>query len=1218
MEKAPRILLIDDHPKDRSLVANELRRQCNNLLLVQIVDSTGFQKALITGEYNLVITEYQVHWTDGFSIFRSIQSRTPGCPVILITSSGSEETAVEALKTGFFDYIPKSSANLLSRLCNAVKKALEAPLPALKEGQSDNPYYSLVERVPVGLYRTSLEGRLLDANPALIKMLGYPNRESLLAEDINRIYLNPSDRIRALNTLREKGILEKFEFQARRYDGRLIWVEDNSRVVHDSQGQIFFEGSLEDITQRKEAEKALREGEDRFRSFVESIDDIIWEIDGTGRVTYVSPKIYDILGYLPEEVIGRTTRDLDIEDEAQNLFRVFEQQPPGQSTVYLVEGRYIHKADQHRVYLETSASPILDEQGNITGFRGVFRDVTERRKAEVKRKLTEEALRRREAILKAISHASGLFLKTSDWKNCISEVLHNFGEATEVSRVYLFENQFNGSQPVTTSQRYEWTDSRASAEIDNPALQNVPLDSPGFTRLMDFLMAGQVAVALAKDYTPTERQILEPQGVLSMLEVPIFVNGQWWGFIGFDDCINAREWSEVEIETLKAAADLLSAAIQRKIVEEALASVEIKFKDLVEQTLVGIYVINPEGQFSYVNPRLTEILGYSQAELSGSSSFSGLIPPVILAEIRSHFNSPLPQKDPLRLHYVTRAERKDGSRVNIEVQGTEITTNGVPAVIGTVLDITERYLREQEMETVIEVSAALRPLTNRAEILPKILEQIMAQLNARAAMIVMSNPVTGKLIFEMGSGEWAAVAGAVLGVDEGINGWVIRTGQPYNNLDIRTDARLARPDLFGEIRSVSCVPLIAQRQTIGALWVGCDIPFTESEQRLLTAIGDIAANAIYRTTLHEQTELSLQRLTALRAIDIAITSSLDVRVTLSILLSQVTAQLKVHAAGVMLLNSYTQTLEYIAVRGFRDNTIQHIRQRLGEGHAGRVAVSRQPVTVPDIRTDPQCYAKKRYENEGFIGYIATPLIAKGQVKGVLELFYRHLLEQDTEWNDFLQAIAAQAAIAIDNAELFEKLQRSNVDLTLAYDETIAGWARAMEMRDRASERHLQRLTDMTMRLGRAYGLSEADLVHIRRGVLLHDIGIIAIPDSILYKPDALTAEEWEVMRQHPAYACDLLSPVPYLRPAIDIPYCHHEKWDGTGYPRGLRGDQIPIAARIFSVVDVWDALQSDRPYRSAWLMNLIVEYIQSQSALQFDPAVVQLFLSILASNQTNP
>ncbi len=361
----------------------------------------------------------------------------------------------------------------------------------------------------------------------------------------------------------------------------------------------------------------------------------------------------------------------------------------------------------------------------------------------------------------------------------------------------------------------------------------------------------------------------------------------------------------------------------------------------------------------------------------------------------------------------------------------------------------------------------------------------------------------------------------------------------------------------------------------------------------------------------EEIQRQLQRLSALRAIHLAIAGSLDLRVTLSVVLDQVTTQLHVDAADILLLNSETRTLEYAAGRGFRTTALQHSRLRLGQGHAGRAADERRLIVVPSLQEDPGDFARAPLlATEGFVPYYAAPLIAKGQVRGVLEVFHRARPNADQQWLDFLEALAGQAAIAIDDSMLFMDLERANSDLTRAYDATLEGWARALDLREKETERHSERVTELALRLARAVGMRGDELVHVRRGALLHDIGKIAIPDSILLKPGPLTEEEWKIMRRHPVYAYELLAPIPYLRPALDIPYCHHEKWNGTGYPRGLRGDQVPLAARIFAVADVWDGLRSDRPYRAAWADEKARHFILEQAGEHFDPEVVQTFSSL--------
>jgi PAS domain S-box-containing protein/putative nucleotidyltransferase with HDIG domain len=363
-----------------------------------------------------------------------------------------------------------------------------------------------------------------------------------------------------------------------------------------------------------------------------------------------------------------------------------------------------------------------------------------------------------------------------------------------------------------------------------------------------------------------------------------------------------------------------------------------------------------------------------------------------------------------------------------------------------------------------------------------------------------------------------------------------------------------------------------------------------------------------RKRAEEKLQRQFQRVAALRAIDLAITASFDLHVILNLMLDQGLPQLGADAAAVLLLNPHLRVLEYAAGRGFWGDEIHRTHLALGDGPAGRAALSRAPVHIPNLPASGDSGAGQGLEKEGFVFAYLIPLVIKGSVKGVFEIFQRSSFALKADWQDFAEMIADQTAIAIDNIALFEDLQRSNTSLVMAYDTTLEGWSRALDLRDRETEGHTKRVTELTLQLSRVIGIPESDLAHIRRGALLHDIGKMAIPDSILLKAGPLTEEEWEVMHRHPVYAYEMLSPIDYLRPALDIPYCHHEKWDGTGYPRGLKGEQIPPAARIFAVVDVWDALRSGRPYREPWPRERVIPHMQSLADSYFDRKFVEAFL----------
>ncbi len=381
-----------------------------------------------------------------------------------------------------------------------------------------------------------------------------------------------------------------------------------------------------------------------------------------------------------------------------------------------------------------------------------------------------------------------------------------------------------------------------------------------------------------------------------------------------------------------------------------------------------------------------------------------------------------------------------------------------------------------------------------------------------------------------------------------------------------------------------------------------------SDSQVIFSARDITQSKLTENRLKRQ----MQHLSALRSIDIAIASGLDLNLLLAMLLDQVSGLMQIDAISILLLNSKTNMLEYTAGKGFRSNSLQHTRLRLGDGCAGRVASDRKMIHIPDLGENHMGFDRSPFfQSENFIAYYGMPLMAKGRVLGVLELFHRSHLHPDNDWLDFLGMVAGQAAIAIDSAMMFKDLQRSNMELSLAYDATIEGLSRALDLRDRETEEHTRRVTDLTIRLAVRLGVDSSELVQIRRGAVLHDIGKVGIPDRILFKPGPLADDEWKIMRRHPTIAVELLSPVSYLVPALDIPHWHHEKWNGTGYPDQLGGEEIPFPARMFALVDVYDALISDRPYRSAWSRMDAMEYIRDQSGGHFDPKLVPEFLNLV-------
>ncbi len=650
----------------------------------------------------------------------------------------------------------------------------------------------------------------------------------------------------------------------------------------------------------------------------------------------------------------------------------------------------------------------------------------------------------------------------------------------------------------------------------------------------------------------------------------------------------------------------------RDITDRKQAEVRLRLQSTaLESAANAIVITDPDGNISWVNPAFTRLTGYTLEEALGQN-------PRLLKSGRHDRVFYQQLWDTIRAGQTWRGEminrRKDGIQYHEEMGITPVfdPRGQIVHFVAIKQDITGRKQHERELESIAAVSAALRAARARADMLPIILDQVHDLLQAGGVALAMRDPASGETVVELARGEWQAWTGRRLAPGEGVSGQVIAGGQTYVSDDAANDPRTAHPDLIGNLRAAACVPLIAHDHTIGALWVGRERGLASDEVRLLISIADIAANAIHRAALHELTVRRAEQLLSLHEIDVAISSSLDLRLTLRVLASQITSRLQVDAAAVLMLEPYSQRLQFAAASGFRTPGIEHSSLRLGEGLAGRAALERREVFVPDLREVGNQFVRAALvADEGFVAYYGVPLTVKGQVRGMLEIFQRSPLAPDEVWLEFMETLATQATIAIDNATLFDGLQRSNLELQLAYDTTIEGWSRALDLRERETELHSARVAEMTERLARALRMSEAALVHVRRGALLHDIGKMGVPDSILLKPGPLADDEWAVMRRHPQLAHDLLAPIAFLRPALDIPYCHHEKWDGTGYPRGLKGESIPLAARLFAVADVYDALTSDRPYRPALSKEEAIQYIREQSGRHFDPQAVEAFLKVV-------
>jgi len=380
--------------------------------------------------------------------------------------------------------------------------------------------------------------------------------------------------------------------------------------------------------------------------------------------------------------------------------------------------------------------------------------------------------------------------------------------------------------------------------------------------------------------------------------------------------------------------------------------------------------------------------------------------------------------------------------------------------------------------------------------------------------------------------------------------------------------------------------------------------FLRDVSRITQSLAEIE-QAVVDQLKHRESQLG-----ALMGVGRAINSSLGLKRVLEEVMDTLIALMRAERGFLMLRESDGQLSVRIA-RGIDHINLDEVSFKVSRTIVERVAETGETILTTNAQEDP------RFENQMSVAayqlrsILCAPLKIKNELIGVIYVDNRARagIFQVQDQN-LITAFSDQAAVAIDNARLFDDLQDKNRELEEAYQATLEGWVSALDMRDKETEGHTQRVTVLTQRLAKTMGVNDDEMVHITRGALLHDIGKMAIPDGILLKPGALTDDERELIKQHPVYAYDMLRRIEFLLPAIDIPYCHHEKWDGSGYPRGLKGEEIPFAARIFPVIDVWDALTSDRPYRKGLPHDEVRERIKADAGKHFDPQVVDAFLQM--------
>ncbi|GGL94563.1 hypothetical protein GCM10010840_35780 [Deinococcus aerolatus] len=966
-------------------------------------------------------------------------------------------------------------------------------------------------------------------------------------------------------------------------------------------------------------------------------------------IVYVNPAFERLSGYSAAELLGRNCRILQGHDHDQPGVREIRQAIEQQQQVTITLRNY--RKDGTLFYNELTLNPVRDATGTVTRFVGFQNDVTAREEARLHEaqlhgQLTSTLGRMTDGFISFDQHLNYTYLNAAaasiagkrpeeltghnllttfpeiedsavvqaiqrarDTGSCHEAVSHLevFGRWIEAT-VYPAEDGVSVFTRDVTEQRQAQEEQRASEERFASVFEAAPMAivvarisdhhyidvNPEFLRVSGYSreeMIGRTPHDLKFWVDPLEFEdvgrILREQGKVLSHEVQFRLKS---GMVADTVVSVVPVTIGGEACLLTLVRDITSEKRAHQQLEESEAryrQVAAELQRTLDLSLDMITIIGPRATVISVNAACERLLGHTPEELIGRSLLELVHPDDLIATHAE--GAGMMQKGKAEQQvatvYQNRYLHKDGHTVWLEWNAMVIPDH--PQIYCVARDITGRKAAEEDQAFLAAIVQA-----SHAAVVGVVLDGTIRSWNGAAEQLYgySATEAIGQALTLVTPPELYAESVAnfkKVTQDERIEPFeTVRVAKDGRRISVSTTASPVR-DTAGQVIGVATIT-----HDIGARLA--------AEQEILTL----------NTDLRQQ----LRHITGLRAIDQSIASSANLNLTLSLVVDHLCEQLGVDAASTLVLNPDTLALEYTALRGFSPANLQSSGVKVGFALAGQVALSGQPLHLPDLSTvrfSPDEQNLLRHDDFTSAAYYAVPLITRGKVVGVIEVLHRQALPLSPLWLELLGTLASQAAIAVENIQLFTELERKNLELRLAYDETIEGWARALDLRDEETEGHSRRVTEMTVALCQQLGVSSEKLVNVRRGALLHDIGKMGVPDAILLKPGKLTDEEWVEMKKHPRHAVELLSPIRFLRSALDIPEYHHEKWDGSGYPLGLKGEVIPLTARAFAVVDVYDALTSDRPYRMAWTREKALEHIQASAGSHFDPHVVQAFLTLL-------
>ncbi len=669
-----KILLIDDNPGDARLIRGILSEI--EEFQVQTLWCTRLDEGLRATEKNsfdLVLLDLMLPDSEGRNTIIQANKEISDIPIIVVTGYYDESLALEVVKLGAQDYLLKGhiGSNTLTR---CIRYALER------------------HRMRTELAR---QAEMLRASESNLRNLITQNADGIVVLDKQNkiIFINPSAE-KMYGMKKEELVGETFRFpemKGQRTELSLIRPDKQKVIVEIRVSDTEWKGrkakliSLRDITRRKQTEEELHILSSRNQALLKAIPDIIMEVDQNKIYTWANAEGYRFFG---NDVLGKPADQFVAAD--QDTMQKVEPLFCGEVETCYLEVWQINQFGEKRL-LAWWCRVLRNDFNEIVGALSTARDITEQ-------KLAENLIRSREAILGAVSFAAERLIEANRWEDCIQDVLQELGQAAGVSRTYLFENIVDEKSRLRTSQRFEWVKSGVEAQIGNQALLNAQFDSPGFHLLVDALAHDDIFHCVVSDLNETDRKFFESQAIKSLIVVPIFLENTWWGFLGFDDCEHKREWAQVEVEAIRAGADILAAAIQRKLAEKKLVDSERRFRDISENTSDLIWEMDKRGRFIYVNQIVENILGFKTQEVVGKYVWDFAVP-ADSDNIKAFIEHVLEHKTPIR-DLEAKYQHKNGKSVYLEMNGIPVfdAEQNLKAYRGVNRNFTDRKLKESEQQ----------------------------------------------------------------------------------------------------------------------------------------------------------------------------------------------------------------------------------------------------------------------------------------------------------------------------------------------------------------------------------------------------------------------------------------------------------------------------------------------------------------------------------------